>query len=236
MGGLVTLMARFEDDSQVVVKVSTSEIGGTWNSIAMLDESNFKSTFAAKGHKYEPAISCGQHRDYDDDGSAFAPYHYGLIFFDFKEREVFSANDYCRYALLSSYFIRHECLVWPRNDIDHLMASWSLEPAVNAGAIITYEGEQIVYPIGDVNAVRTKIAGFDPLSLSREQIMERLDSAAQVRNRSDLNDVKISIPDWIITNGDNRKHYIRAVLQYCLEQNLLTPLDIECWEEHLAEL
>ncbi|MDU8350438.1 hypothetical protein RYA05_00855 [Pseudomonas syringae pv. actinidiae] len=236
MGGLVTLMARFEDDSRVAVKVSTSEIGGTWNSVAMLDESNFKSTLAAKGHKYSPANSCSQHRDYDDDGSAFAPYHYGLIFFDFKEKEVFSANDYCRYALLSSYFIRHECLVWPSADIDHLMASWSLEPAVNAGAIITCEGGPIVYPAGDVNAVRTKIAGFDPLSLSREQIMERLDSAAQMKDHTYLNDVKISMPDWIITNGDNRKHYIRAVLQYCLEQNLLTPLDIECWEEHLAEL
>lgn len=236
MGGLVTLMARFEDGSKVAVKVSTSEIGGTWNSIAMLDELNFKRTLAAKGHQYSPATSCDQHRDYDDHRAAFAPYHYGLIFFDFKEKEVFSANDYCHYALLSSYFIRHECLVWPGSDVDHLMASWSLEPAVNAGAIFTYAGEQIAYPVGDVNAVRAKIAGFEPSSLSREQIMERLDSAAQVRNHSDLNDVRISIPDWIITNGDNRKHYIKPVLEYCLEQDLLTPLDIACWEEHLAEL
>lgn len=72
---------------------------GTWfldklGSMDFLNEDYFNK-FAKKNKLFlETTENMAIHNSYDNDSSMFAPYHYGVIIFDFQKKKVFSCNDY----------------------------------------------------------------------------------------------------------------------------------------------
>lgn len=72
---------------------------GTWflnklNSLDFLDEEYFNKIMKEENIELKEDITEEIFDDYDDDKANFAPYHYGILIFDFKDKKVFSLNNY----------------------------------------------------------------------------------------------------------------------------------------------
>lgn len=93
MGGRLVLGQITSDGRKKSVKI------GTWflnklNSLDFLNEEYFNNFMKREKISLELDESDEIFDDYDDDKANFAPYHYGILIFDFKNKKVFSLNNY----------------------------------------------------------------------------------------------------------------------------------------------
>jgi len=107
MGGMVVVLARFKDNSKMSFRTSTGCLT-PFNDLRMLDEDYFKSHVLKEELYIEDAVADYEQEDYYNARCFFAPYDYGLLFFDFKEQQVWSSNNYNGFFLLSSWLIRSQ--------------------------------------------------------------------------------------------------------------------------------
>lgn len=93
MGGRLVLSQVTSDGVKKSTKI------GTWflnklNSLDFLDEEYFNKIMKEENIELKEDITEEIFDDYDDDKANFAPYHYGILIFDFKDKKVFSLNNY----------------------------------------------------------------------------------------------------------------------------------------------
>jgi hypothetical protein len=92
MGGSVNVLVRFSDNDKKAFRVHTSNLKDFENPL-FLDEKAFKTFIMDTYYKGEP-LNKDEHDDYYSQKTYFCPYAYGLLFFDLKERKIFSNNGY----------------------------------------------------------------------------------------------------------------------------------------------
>lgn len=107
MGGAVTILARFKDNSKMSFRISTGYLR-PFHDLRMLDEDYFKSYVQKNEFYVEGDISDEDQKDYYNSKCFFAPYDYGLLFFDFKEQQVWSSNNYNGFFSLSTWMIKSQ--------------------------------------------------------------------------------------------------------------------------------
>jgi hypothetical protein len=107
MGGMVVILARFKDNSKMSFRTSTGCLT-SFHDLRMLDENYFKDHVVKEELYIEDAVADYEQEDYYNARCFFAPYDYGLLFFDFKEKQVWSSNNYNGFFLLSSWLIRSQ--------------------------------------------------------------------------------------------------------------------------------
>ena len=93
MGGRLVLCQITSDGVKKSAKI------GTWflnklNSLDFLNEEYFNHFMKRENISLELDLTNDVFDDYDDDKANFAPYHYGILIFDFKNKKVFSLNNY----------------------------------------------------------------------------------------------------------------------------------------------
>lgn len=92
MGGSVNVLVRFSNNEKKAFRIHTSQLKDFCNPL-FFDEKNFKSTIMQNYYKGEP-IDKNEHDIYRGPKTYFTPYAYGALFFDFKNKKVFSCNDF----------------------------------------------------------------------------------------------------------------------------------------------
>jgi hypothetical protein len=109
MGGVVTVAIRKSDNSLHAFKHGTWFVEYNINDINSLDEDKL---FAKLAHHEinSDRTDREDHENYDSYRACFAPYHYGILFFDFVNKKVFSHNDYNGFQVFGSTFIKTEYL------------------------------------------------------------------------------------------------------------------------------
>lgn len=93
MGGRLVLTQITSEGQKKSSKI------GTWflnklNSLDFLDEKYFNEFMKRENVSLEVDEGDDIFDDYDEDKANFAPYHYGILIFDFKNKKVFSLNNY----------------------------------------------------------------------------------------------------------------------------------------------
>lgn len=92
MGGSVNVLVRFSNDEKKAFRMHTSQLKDFENPL-FLDENKFKSHIIENYFKGEPQKK-EEHKDYYSLKTYFVPYAYGALFFDLKEKKIFSCNGY----------------------------------------------------------------------------------------------------------------------------------------------
>ncbi|MBI6724790.1 hypothetical protein YA0089_14300 [Pseudomonas viridiflava] len=238
MGGKLTIMARFEDDSKIALKMSTNELSMRFNAIDLFTAEGFKALVDTERYKSMPATTCIEHDTYEGYKTAFAPYYYGLLLFDYKEKRIFASNDMCGFLELSSRLIKGDYLMDRDDDISFAHSSFPLVDAIRMSADITLNGEPFEFQEGSLNDFRAKMYGLDLQALSFDdyQVHKKAEMAkARPYYTHEMSDVQITLPGWVVTHGDGSVQYVKPIFEYCQEQGMLEPLDVECWENYLAQ-
>lgn len=107
MGGTVTILARFKDNTKMAFRISTGCLL-PFHDLNFLDEDKFKVYVKEQSLYRGDDVTDDEHTDYYNSKSFFAPYDYGLLFFDFKEKHVWSSNNYNGFFSLSSWLIKQQ--------------------------------------------------------------------------------------------------------------------------------
>lgn len=107
MGGMVAILARFKDNTKMSFRISTGCLL-PYHDLRMLDEDYFKSFAKKEEHYIEDAVADYEQEDYYNARCFFAPYDYGLLFFDFKEKVVWSSNNYNGFFSLSTWQVKSQ--------------------------------------------------------------------------------------------------------------------------------
>jgi hypothetical protein len=98
MGGSVNVLVRFSNNEKKAFRIHTSQLEN-FEIPLFLDETKFKSEIMSKYYHGEPANKA-EHDDYYSKKTYFSPYAYGVLFFDMKEKKVYSNNSYSGFLSL----------------------------------------------------------------------------------------------------------------------------------------
>ena len=104
---MVVILARFKDNSKMSFRTSTGCLT-SFHDLRMLDENYFKDHVVKEELYIEDAVADYEQEDYYNARCFFAPYDYGLLFFDFKEQQVWSSNNYNGFFSLSTWMIKSQ--------------------------------------------------------------------------------------------------------------------------------
>jgi hypothetical protein len=107
MGGMVAVLARFKDNTKMSFRISTGCLT-PFHDLRLLDEDYFKAFVKKEEYYIEDAVADYEQEDYYNARCFFAPYDYGLLFFDFKEKHIWSSNNYNGFFSLSSWQVKSQ--------------------------------------------------------------------------------------------------------------------------------
>lgn len=104
---MVSILARFSDNIKISFRISTGCIN-SFHDLDLLDENKFKAHIEKEHYYINEEVTDEHHQDYYNARCFFAPTDYGLLFFDFKEKYVWSSNNYNAFFLLSTWLIKSQ--------------------------------------------------------------------------------------------------------------------------------
>lgn len=262
MGGVVTVAIRKSDNSLHALKHGTWFVEYNINDINSLDEDKLFAKLTH--HNLESKRADRQtHEDYDSRCAFFAPYHYGILFFDFINKKVFSNNDYNGFQVFGSSFIKTEYLRDGKKLLDndyklklygYKNGQLEVDKEINTlqenpkqfNIAFPYHFHQAIkngaeirfkderiYP-QDVNEFYALIAGYD---LKNKSDQERQEMLEQYLKKDDS--LRMNTNDWsdvrIIMPGWS-VHYdnFETLYQYLLDEKVdLSQEEQEIWQEEI---
>lgn len=98
MGGSVNVLVRFSNNEKKAFRIHTSQLEN-FEIPLFLDETKFKSDIMSNYYHGEPDNK-EEHDDYYSKKTYFSPYAYGALFFDMKEKKIYSNNSYSGFLSL----------------------------------------------------------------------------------------------------------------------------------------
>lgn len=217
MGGKLTLTQITSDGLKKSCKV------GTWflekmGSLDFLNETYFNE-FVVKNNLFsESKDEIARYDSYDEDSAMFAPYDYGIVVFDFKDKKVFSCNNYNGFLIFGTKNIESEYekigrlqqessktydvkgnmisekSIYEENDL-RLITPRMIESCLRNKGNLYIDKTPFIYEENDnYFTVATKIYGKDLSLLTKEQeqnyIQERY-------NTNKSNDSKYDLKNWL---------------------------------------
>lgn len=193
MGGMVSIVARYEDGQINAFKVHTSILQGYYsvsdgylNTSNILKSSWLKEMIAKHNMMKDDHLSEDQSQNYDSSKGIKAPYDYGIILIDYMSGTLVSANNYCGMIMGStaSILMQYAKLVkqdfkmryCEHNGVETLIDLKEqvfmefnqihfIHKALESGAIIL-KNEEVVYHTGTIDSVIGSIYGLKLEGLS----------------------------------------------------------------------
>lgn len=104
---MVSILARFTDDTKMAFRISTGCMQ-PFHDLDLLDEDKFKAHVEKEQYYIDEEVTDQHHQDYYNARCFFAPTDYGLLFFDFKEKQLWSSNNYNSFFLLSTWLVKSQ--------------------------------------------------------------------------------------------------------------------------------
>lgn len=229
----ITFAIRFSDNTMSTFKIHKAvEFGALKNISYILNENKLKNFIEEKGYTNQrESVSLEKHRDYESSLAFLAPSVYGIVFIDFKEKMIYSYNDYSGFIMSNALLIR---LGMERLMIQHGYAksSWPEDPVLNFDDLptsffdtakahkINYEkgGATIINPFEEYSSENGHLYNYYQVYMNnisvyyfkgkkaaKEKIFIDTSSPQlffkQISQLSDMIDLEIDIPEWTIQQG-----------------------------------
>lgn len=194
MGGMVSIVARYEDGQIDAFKVHTSILQGYYsvsdgylNTPNILKSSWLKEMIAKHNMMKDDHLSEDESQNYDSSKGINAPYDYGIILIDYMNGTLVNANNYCGMIMggTGSILMQYAKLVKQdfkmryseRNGVETVIDLKEqpfmeftqihfIHKALEAGAIIL-KNEEVVYHTGTIDSVIDSIYGLKLEGLSK---------------------------------------------------------------------
>lgn len=264
MGGMVTVMARLKDNRKISFRMSTGNLKAFYD-YKNLDEDYFLKFISDNGFYLGDAGATSEHDDYESRKCFFAPYNYGLIFFDFKNQTLFSTNNHSGFFLMDSWLVKsqyEDLAEWfhesSKNTVYDLMVKRTRyednkeivlsEHNVFNGYFerfknIFYIAETLRYNGSFILKDQALPEGMDVLqTLAYVYGKDLLSTNSNVNENSsfgmkwsDCCDLSTTIPNWTIHHGDGGFSYISKVFDYVKNENLLNEVELKYWTAYLDD-
>lgn len=128
----LTFAVRFSDNTMSTFKIhKTIEFNNFKDIFFILNEDKLKDFIKEKGYADKrDTASLEEHRDYENEAAFLAPSIYGMVFIDFKDKVIYSYNDYSGFITSNALLIR---LGMQQRMIQngYAKSSWPEEPVLN---------------------------------------------------------------------------------------------------------
>lgn len=209
MGGSVNVLIRFSNNEKKAFRIHTSDLKKFEDPI-FLDETRFREQILSQYYKGEP-VNKSEHDDYYSKKTYFSPYAYGALFFDLKEKKVFSSNNY-------SGFLNILCL----SLIPYLT---KLVSSSKKMGISLYDQEEILEGFNDDNS--------EIVVLERNKIFEspsRFYTDFYLINYALKNNWTVKVNDNIIEHNGDFIHFMNTILGKDIIADTVNSFDGLDWE------
>lgn len=128
----LTFAVRFSDNTISTFKIhKTIEFNNLKDISFILNENKLKDFIKEKGYADKrDNVSPEEHRDYENEAAFLAPSIYGMVFVDFKDKVIYSYNDYSGFITSNALLIRlgmQQCMI----QNGYAKSSWPEEPFLN---------------------------------------------------------------------------------------------------------
>lgn len=244
---------------------------GTWflnklNTLDLLNEEYFNQVSKKHNLFKETTNNKQEHNDYESDNAMFAPYHYGILLIDFKDKKVFSCNNYNGFLMFGTNKVIMDYENFGRNkqteikvqDFEgNLKEVYSIfeetpfefttprmiESCIrNKGNLYVNNSRFIIRQDDDYFSIAARIYGQDLSKLSKEQAKQYIEdkySRDDDYNGQDLKgwtNIEITKPGWEIINGDKSYRYLKSAYDYYTQTNMLNEEEKMLWLKQLEEV
>lgn len=194
----------------------------------------------------------------------FAPDDYGITIFDFKNKKVFSCNNYSGFLCFGTEIVctdyrrlgfnRQEMIGFKdyknnvvtglsiyQTDVAMLSSPSIIHSALKHNCKIIVNGNALeIKKDDDYFSVAARIYGKDLFGLSQEDEMKEIRKSI---NEEDMGKIKISeyqnieieMPSWEFFNGDKSTVYLKEAYNYYNEQGILTSQEKEIWNDEIED-
>lgn len=240
---------------------------GTWflskmNSVDILNEKYFNE-FAEKHSLFQGTTeSKEEHNDYENDKGMFAPYFYGILLIDFKDKKVFSCNNYNGFLIFGISNVKNdyekigmnkqekikiidmkgnenEVSIFEENEIN-LPTPRIIESCIrNKGTMYVDGKKYIIKEKADYFSVAAQLYGKDLNLCSKEEAKEYIKNKGKNHSSEfslkDWQNIEIKVGGWEIINGDGTFHFIKSAYDYYSTINMLSEKEKEIWIDELSE-
>ena len=262
MGGRLVLAQVTSEGVKKSAKI------GTWflnrlNTLDLLNEEYFNEV--AKKHNLfkETTNNISEHNYYESDNAMFAPYHYGILLIDFKDKKVFSCNNYNGFLNFGTNKVAMDYEVLGHNkqteikvqdfegNVKEVFSIFEENPFEyttprmldscirNKGCLYLNGSKYIIKDDDDYFSLASRIYGKDLSKLSKEEakkyMYEKMDNNT-INSLHEWTNIQIQKPGWEIINGDRSYLYLKSAYDYYVETHMLSEEEKSIWEEELEEL
>jgi hypothetical protein len=257
MGGKLTVMIRQENGETHSFKAHTGRLERHFDGSSVFSETQFMKTVRESDYLKCAPVDSTAHDDYENNSAYFAPYHYGLLLFDFKNKQVYACNGYsCVMTATSKFlvgdmresmeeysdspetFLSYVEAIGDSGGCGHLAEFYDFVKSgsriLHRGRVISEGNKSFLEVLASVLEIPESLAGDN---LWRE-IRRRYDEI-RVGYREwypDFDDIEAQPLGWVIHNGNSSINYITGAFDYCMKEALLSKEDIFAWESYLTEL
>lgn len=262
MGGRLVLAQITSDGVKKSAKI------GTWflnrlNTLDLLNEEYFNEV--AKKHNLftETTDKPEEHNDYENDSAMFAPYHYGILLIDFKDKKVFSCNNYNGFLnfgtskVASDYEqlghkkqteikiqdfegnVKEVLSIFEENPFEFTTPRMIESCIRNNGCLYLNGSKFIIKEDDDYFSVAARIYGKDLSKLSKAESRSYITDNWSEENRYNLKswtNIQITKPGWEIINGDRSYLYLKSAYDYYTETHMLNQDEKALWLEEIEEV
>lgn len=234
-----------------------------FNSLDLLDE-NYFNEFVKNHNLFKETTEDKQvHNDYENDCGMFAPYYYGILLIDFKDKKVFSCNDYNGFLcfginnVISDYEkIGHlkqtkieihdikgnviEKTIFEENEFE-IPTPRMIESCIRKKGVMYVDGKKyMIKEDADYFSIAAQLYGKDLSSLSYEEAKmyirnNRMKDVFEFSSFKNWTNIEITMDGWEIINGDKSFHYLKSAYDYYCTTNMLNEKEKEVWLEEIAE-
>lgn len=257
MGGKLTVMIRQENGETHSFKAHTGRLERHFDGSSVFDETKFMKI--VRGSRY---LKCtpddfNAHNDYENNSAYFAPYYYGLLLFDFKNKQVYACNGYScvmtatskflvgdmrepmeRYSDSPEGFLSYVGTFSDSGGCGHLAAVYDFVKSgsriLHRGRVISEGDKSFLEVLASVLGVQEPLSGDNLWSEIRKRYYEICVGYRQWA--PDFDDIEAQPFGWEIHNGDDSINYVAEAFDYCRKEALLSKDDIFAWERYVAEL
>lgn len=262
MGGRLVLAQVTSEGVKKSAKI------GTWflnrlNTLDLLNEEYFNEVANKHNLFKETTNNKQEHNDYENDSAMFAPYHYGILLIDFKDKKVFSCNNYNGFLLFGTSKVASDYEVLGRNKQIEIKIQDSkgntkevvsifeenpfefttprmIESCIrNKGCMYVNNSKFIIREDDDYFSIAARIYGKDLSKLTKEQAKDYIYKKMEDHDFEDLKgwtNIEITKPGWEIINGDRSYYYLKSAYDYYTQTNMLSEEEKNLWLKEIEEV
>jgi hypothetical protein len=262
MSGRLILGQITSDGEKRATKIDTWFLK-KFNSLDLLDE-NYFNEFSKKHNLFKEKTEDKKvHYDYENDMGMFAPYYYGILLIDFKNKKVYSCNNYNGFLSFGIENVKndyekigiHKQTIIEMHDmkgnITHisifeenkfeLPTPRMIESCIRKKGTMYVDGKE--YPIKkeeDYFSVAAKLYGQDLSLLSYEKAKSyiknnRMKDSSDIFSLNGWNNIEIKLDGWEIINGDKSFNYFKEAYDYYSKNQILNDKEKDIWLEEIKE-